>query len=41
MYDFITWLASHIDRDLVDRAARRDTQEEVDALFAGAELAER
>jgi LysR family cys regulon transcriptional activator len=41
MYDFITLLAPHIDRDLVDRAARSDTQEEVDALFAGADLTER
>jgi LysR family cys regulon transcriptional activator len=41
MYDFITLLAPHIDRDLVDRAADCDTQEEVDALFAGVELATR
>jgi LysR family transcriptional regulator, cys regulon transcriptional activator len=41
MYDFITLLAPHIDRKLVDRAAECATQEEVDALFAGAQLTAR
>jgi LysR family transcriptional regulator, cys regulon transcriptional activator len=41
MYDFITLLAPHIDRALVDRAADSDTQEEVDALFARIPLADR
>jgi hypothetical protein len=41
MYDFITLLAPHIDRERVDRAAGCDTQEEVDALFAGVQLAAR
>jgi LysR family cys regulon transcriptional activator len=38
MYDFITLLAPHIDRDLVDRAAECQSQEEVDALFAETEI---
>ena len=38
MYDFITLLAPHIDRKLVDRAADCETPEEVDALFTGIEL---
>jgi len=38
MYDFITLLSPHIDRELVDRAARCDTQEQVDALFAAIPL---
>ena len=33
MYDFITLLAPHIDRALVDQAADSDTQDQVDALF--------
>jgi hypothetical protein len=41
MYDFITLLSPHIDRDLVDRAAGCDTQAEVDALFAAVPLAAR
>jgi hypothetical protein len=41
MYDFITLLAPHIDRDLVDRAADCVAQDEVDALFAGVQLAAR
>jgi LysR family cys regulon transcriptional activator len=41
MYDFITLMAPHIGRDLVDRAADCDSQEEVDALFADAQLANR
>ena len=41
MYDFITLLAPHLDRDRVDRAAGCDTQEEVEALFAGVQLAAR
>jgi LysR family cys regulon transcriptional activator len=40
MYDFITLLSPHIDRDLVDRAAGCDTQAEVDALFAAVPLAD-
>jgi DNA-binding MarR family transcriptional regulator len=38
MYDFITLLSPHIDRELVDRAAGCDTQEQVDALFAAVPL---
>ncbi len=38
MYDFVTLLAPHIDRDQVDRAANCASQEEVDALFAGVQL---
>jgi LysR family transcriptional regulator, cys regulon transcriptional activator len=38
MYDFITLLAPHIDRKLVDQATECETQEEVDALFAAVEL---
>ena len=38
MYDFITLLAPHIDRELVDQAAECDSQEEVDALFAEVEI---
>ena len=38
MYDFVTLLAPHIDRRLVDRAAECQNQEEVDALFAGVEI---
>jgi LysR family cys regulon transcriptional activator len=41
MYDFITLLAPHIDRDRVDRAANTASQQEVDALFAGVQLASR
>jgi LysR family cys regulon transcriptional activator len=41
MYDFIGLIAPHTDRALVDRAADCDTQEEVDALFAGIQLADR
>ena len=41
MYDFITLLAPHIDRDRVDRAANCATQKEVDALFAEIRLADR
>lgn len=38
MYDFMQLLAPHLTRRLVDRAAATETQEEVDALFAGIEL---
>ena len=38
MYDFITLLAPHIDRDLVDLAAACQNQEEVEALFARVEI---
>ena len=38
MYDFITLLAPHIDRKLVDQAADCEAQEEVDALFAGIDI---
>lgn len=41
MYDFITLMAPHIGRDLVDRAADCDSQDEVDALFADVQLASR
>ena len=41
MYDFITLLAPHIDRDRVDRAANCATQKEVDALFAEIRLTDR
>ena len=41
MYDFITLMAPHIDRALVDRAADCDGQDEVDALFADVQLANR
>jgi LysR family cys regulon transcriptional activator len=41
MYDFITLIAPHIDRALVDRAADCDGQDEVDALFADVQLANR
>jgi LysR family cys regulon transcriptional activator len=41
MYDFITLLAPHIDRALVDRATESDTQEQVDALFSRVSLTER
>jgi LysR family cys regulon transcriptional activator len=38
MYDFMQLLAPHLARSLVDGAVACDTQEEVDALFAGVEL---
>lgn len=41
MYDFIALIAPHIDRTLVDRAADCDSQDEVDALFADVQLANR
>jgi len=41
MYEFITLMAPHIDRSLVDRAANCDRQDQVDALFADVQLANR
>ncbi|HVW67487.1 MAG TPA: HTH-type transcriptional regulator CysB [Steroidobacteraceae bacterium] len=41
MYDFITLLAPHLDRELVDRAQECDGQAEVEALCAGIELGSR
>lgn len=38
MYDFITLLAPHIDRQLVNRAADCQSQAEVDALFTQIEI---
>ncbi len=38
MYDFMQLLAPHLTRRMVDRAAACETQEGVDALFAGIEL---
>jgi hypothetical protein len=41
MYDFITLMAPHIDRALIDRAPDCDGKGEVDALFADVQLANR
>jgi LysR family cys regulon transcriptional activator len=38
MYDLIELVAPHLERDLVDRAARCSVQSEVESLFAGFEL---
>ena len=38
MYDLIELVAPHLERDLVDRAARCGVQSEVESLFAGFEL---
>jgi LysR family cys regulon transcriptional activator len=41
MYDLIELVAPHMERVVVDRAARCGTQSEVDSLFAGLELPRR
>ncbi len=41
MYDLMALVAPHLDRDLVDRAARCSTQAEVDALCASIALPRR
>jgi LysR family cys regulon transcriptional activator len=38
MYDFLHFMAPHLTRRLVDRAATCETQEEVNALFANVQL---
>jgi LysR family transcriptional regulator, cys regulon transcriptional activator len=41
MYDLIAFVAPHLNRDLVDRAARCEGQSEVDSLFAAIKLPRR
>jgi hypothetical protein len=38
MYDFAQLIAPHLDRRLVERAHRANTQEEVAAMFADIKL---
>jgi hypothetical protein len=41
MYDLMALVAPHLERDLVDRAARCATQAEVESLYASIELPRR
>jgi hypothetical protein len=38
MYDLLALVAPHLERDVVDRAARCSAQSEVDSLFADTTL---